>query len=298
MKTLTFKKLDAFSVNGSSGNPAGAVYLNSNSELAPKEMQKLARELKGYVSEVGFIFKIESNHYWIRYYSSEREVIFCGHATIAIMYDLIQNNSELFNEKQIYISTKNSKLTVENRIQTDNCVFITSPSPKFKPFTDTIEHISKTLRIDTNDINDNYPISIVNAGLETLIVPISSLNSILSMSPNFEELNSYCIANSIDIITLFSEEVSFKSNQYRTRVFSPTFGYLEDPATGSGNAAFGHYLLVNNKWNNKSISIEQSSSPDKPNIVKLVAYDDGNNKFRVLFGGNALVRVEGTYYLF
>jgi len=171
MKALTFKKLDAFSVNGSSGNPAGAIYLKSNDELSPLEMQQLARELKGYVSEVGFISNIESNHYWIRYYSSEREVTFCGHATIAIMYDLLQNNSDLLNQKQIYLSTKNSNLLVENRIQAENCVFITSPSPHFKPFTDTKGHISQALRSDIQDINDHAPISIVNAGLETWVYP-------------------------------------------------------------------------------------------------------------------------------
>jgi PhzF family phenazine biosynthesis protein len=298
MKKLAFKKLDAFSVNGSAGNPAGAVYLNSRSDLTPEEMQKLARELKGYVSEVGFISRIESNHYWIRYYSSEREVNFCGHATIAIMYDLIRNDSELFDQKQITISTRNSDLIVENRIQTDNSVFITAPSPTFRLFTDTLKHISDALRIGTKDVSKKYPISIVNAGLETLIVPVSSLNGILTVSPDIEELKTYCIANSIDIITLFCEEVSIESNQYRTRVFAPVFGYLEDPATGSGNAAFGHYLLAENRWDTKSISIEQSGSPDKPNIVKLAAYDDGNNQYRVLFGGNALVRIEGKYHLF
>jgi PhzF family phenazine biosynthesis protein len=251
-----------------------------------------------FFSEVGFISNIESNHYWIRYYSSEREVTFCGHATIAIMYDLIQNNSNLLNQKNIYISTQNNKLIVENRIRDENCVFISSPSPNFKPFTDTKEHVSQALRIDKHEINDNYPISIVNAGLETLIIPISSLNSILTITPDLDGLKSYCIANSIDIITLYSEEVASHSNQYRTRVFAPTFGYLEDPATGSGNAAFGHYLLDINKWNMESISIEQNSSIDKPNIVKLVAYDNGKGQFRVLFGGNALVKVEGTYYLF
>jgi PhzF family phenazine biosynthesis protein len=297
MKALTFKKLDAFSVNGSSGNPAGTIYLKSNDELTPTEMQKLARELSGYVSEVGFISTIESNHYWLRYYSSEREVTFCGHATIAIMYDLIQHNADLLYQKQIYINTKNSKLIVENRIPSENCVFISSPSPNFKPFSDTKESISQALRIDIHDIHDHYPISIVNAGLETLIVPISSLNRILTISPDFDELKSYCIAHAIDIITLYSEEVASQSNHYRTRVFAPTFGYLEDPATGSGNAAFGHYLLDRKKWNRESISIEQNSSLDNPNIVKLVACDDGQGQLRVLFGGNALVKAEGTYYL-
>ncbi len=296
MKSLAFKKFDAFSTNGSSGNPAGAIYLSREDELEPAEMQQIARELKGFVSEVGFVAKTEPNHYWIRYYSSEREVDFCGHATIAIMYDLICSNSELSDQKQIFITTKNSKLTIENHVKTDNCVFVSAPSPKVRPFIDTKAHLSKALRIGTNEIDDSRPISIINSGLETLIVPIASLKSILSASPDFAELKSYCISNSIDIITLFSKEVTFKDNQYRTRVFAPTFGYLEDPATGSGNAAFGHYLLINNNWSGKQISIEQSKSSDRPNIVKLIALEEMDRQYRVLFGGNACTKIEGKYY--
>ena len=34
----------------------------------------------------------------LKYYSSEREVDFCGHATISIMYDLMKNGKELINK--------------------------------------------------------------------------------------------------------------------------------------------------------------------------------------------------------
>ena len=96
------------------------------------------------------------------------------------------------------------------------------------------------MRIDLDEINNGYPASTVNAGLETLIVPIKRLNGILSISPILDELKVFCIENSIDIITVFSDEVADKKNRYRTRVFAPTFGYLEDSATGSGNSAFGY----------------------------------------------------------
>jgi predicted PhzF superfamily epimerase YddE/YHI9 len=38
-------------------------------------------------------------------------------------------------------------------------------------------------------------------------------------------------------IDAFTTETADGGNRYRTRVFAPTFGYLEDPATGSGNSA-------------------------------------------------------------
>ena len=62
----------------------------------------------------------------------------------------------------------------------------------------------------------------------------------------------------VDIILLYTEETSTMKSRYRTRVFAPTYGYLEDPATGSGNAALGYYLLRNNMWEGESIKIEQT----------------------------------------
>lgn len=297
MKSLAFKKLNAFSVNGSPGNPAGAVYLKSDKDLAPAEMQEIARALKGFVSEVGFVAPIGTGRYWIRYYSSEREVNFCGHATIAILYDLIRNSPELLDRKEVFIRTAKDELAVENRIRTEDCVFIHAPRPEFRPFRDTRERLSGALGVETGDIRDDLPVSIVNAGLETLIVPVVSLERILAVSPDLERLKAYCIANAVDIVTLYSDEVSFPSNRYRTRVFAPTFGYLEDPATGSGNAAFGYYLLAHGGTDGKPVSIEQNDSRHRPNIVKLSARVDGEGRHHVAFGGNALVKFEGTYYL-
>lgn len=297
MKSIVFKKLNAFSANGSSGNPAGAVYLKNQGDLSPGEMQEIARELKSFVSEVGFVAGIDAGRYWIRYYSSEREVNFCGHATIAILYDLIRNSPELLARKEVFIHTAKDELAVENRIPTEDCVFIQAPRPAFRPFADDREGLSGALGVETGDIRGDLPVSVVNAGLETLIVPVVSLKRILAVSPDLEGLKAYCIANGIDIVTLYSGEVSFSSNRFRTRVFAPTFGYLEDPATGSGNAAFGYYLLANRMTDGKPLSIEQNDSRDRPNIVKLSAREDEAGRYHVSFGGNALVKFEGTYYL-
>ena len=79
----------------SSGNPAGVIYLNKYNDLTTDEMLQIAKELKGFVSEVGYIWENEDGSFGLRYYSSEREVEFCGHATIAIMYDLIKNRADL-----------------------------------------------------------------------------------------------------------------------------------------------------------------------------------------------------------
>ena len=156
---------------------------------------------------------------------------------------------------------------------------------------------AEVVKIKPGEMSDNYPVSVVNAGLETLIVPIKSLKTVLSLSPQLDELKSYCQLNSIDIITVFTDEPAHKPNRFRTRVFAPTFGYLEDPATGSGNAAFGYYLLKNGKWGGKSMTLEQNGDFASPNIVKLITRKTENGKVHVLFGGGAIVRIQGEYIL-
>jgi PhzF family phenazine biosynthesis protein len=92
--------------------------------------------------------------------------------------------------------------------------------------------------------------------------------------------------------------VADKNSNYRTRVFAPTFGYLEDPATGSGNSAFGYYLLKNNLWKGETVTIEQNGLKNNFNIVKLQKQIDEKGNTRVLFGGGAIIRIEGKYKLY
>jgi len=297
MKKFKFKKIDAFATQESDGNPAGMVYLNSLDDITSDEMLRIAKELKGFVSEVGYVSRIDENTFDLKYFSSEREVDFCGHATIAIMYDLIKNSDNLINQKQINIITCKGNLIVENRISNEDAVFITAPVPVFSPNEINTESIAEALRIDLDEIDNDYTATIVNAGLETLIVPINSLNGILSISPELNELKGFCIENEIDIITVYTDEVSDKENSYRTRVFAPTFGYLEDPATGSGNSAFGYYLLKNKIWDGTFMSVEQNGSIENPNIIKLMAKDTEGANLQVVFGGGAIVRIDGEYIL-
>lgn len=77
---------------------------------------------------------------------------------------------------------------------------------------------------------------------------------------------------------------------YITRVFAPKFGYLEDPATGSGNSAFAYYMLQYDLWDRRDILIEQGGYNQIYNGVR-ISYCDGS----VLFGGSATIRICGKY---
>ncbi|PKA99118.1 PhzF family phenazine biosynthesis protein [Flavobacteriaceae bacterium MAR_2009_75] len=290
-----FKKIDAFATEKSDGNPAGYILLDKLVDISETEMLQIAKELKGFVNEVGYVAKVGKSEFDLRYYSSEREVDFCGHATIAILYDLIKTDDSVANIPTLTINTNKGTLKVENRYKESDSVFIMSPNPEAKVISVDVGELADKLMIDKGKIDSGFPISVINAGLSTLIVPITDLESILSIAPQLDELKDYCLSQEVDIIEVFTSNVSVKTNDYRTRVFAPTFGYIEDPATGSGNSAFGYYLINNNLWTTETLTIEQNGLMDNFNIVKLQKRIDESNKLRVSFGGGAITRIEGKY---
>lgn len=296
-KDYSFKKIDAFATAGSEGNPAGTIWLNSKEEIDHEGMLQIARELKGFVSEVGFIHKLDEELFGVKYYSSEREVNFCGHATIALMYELFSSDERISGKETITILTNDGPLEVENRIASDNAVFIMSPEPIFSSKKPETDKIARKLRIDESEINHRLPIKIVDAGLRTLLVPINTLESILAINPDLLELKAFCEESHVDIIEVFTEQTSLRDNDFRVRVFAPTFGYLEDPATGSGNSALGYYLLENQMWKRDTLVLEQNNSKENYNIIKLHQKADSKCNTRVVFGGGANKRIEGTYTL-
>ncbi|MCE1252354.1 MAG: PhzF family phenazine biosynthesis protein [Anaerolineae bacterium] len=292
MKTLQFKKIDAFTANGSSGNPAGYVYLAPGESLSEAEMQQMGRELKGFVSEVGFVSP-QADHYRLRYYSSECEVAFCGHASIAIMYDLLNRQEQAPAEVQIEVNA--GRLTVYNDIKDSNAVYIMAPEPLYLPCPVNAQETAAILGMTVDEINPLLPLRLIDAGLRTLLVPLLRLKTCLRLLPDQAALKTFCEGHDIDIVHVFTGETALPENRYRTRVFAPRFGYLEDPATGSGNSAFGFYLLEEKLWPG-DFSIEQGPDATHPNVVK-IKRSNQEGKERILFGGCASTRIEGCYYL-
>ena len=293
MRAFEYRKIDAFTSGNSLGNPAACLYLSSEQNLSEDEMLSIAKQHKGFVSEVIYCLSESQSKYKLKYYSSECEVDFCGHGTIACMYNLIKETPELINLREITINTnKKGILTVYNEMEAQNAVYITAPNPKYIGANIDINDIAKNMSININQISNDYPIDIIDAGLKTLIIPINTLNDEINIFPNEQTLKEFCLINDVDIILIYTLETDNSKNVAHTRVFAPKFGYLEDPATGSGNSAFGYYMLKNDAWSGNPISIEQGGIDRIFNTINL-SYKDN----KVLFGGKATIRIKGLFYL-
>lgn len=294
LKKLDFKKIDAFTMGSSSGNPAGYILLERPDQLSKEEMQKIASELKGFVNEVGFVFR-RDKEFDLKYYSSECEVAFCGHATIAIMYDLISTDPALLYEKELNIRVRAGKLSVFNHVRDEDAVYIMAPLPEYLESSISFDETAKALGAPLVAFDSGKPLRVIDGGLRTLIVPMASLKDCLDLYPDQKKLKEFCLKKDFDIVHVYTDDVSTEGAGYRTRVFAPKYGYLEDPATGSGNSAFGYYLADEGMWEDDFV-IEQGPSLNDPNVVRIKRLKEIGTD-RILFGGSGTTRIEGKYFL-
>lgn len=291
MKKYKYKKVNAFTSSVSKGNPAAYLMLDHDT-LSHDEMLAIGKEHSGFVSEVVFCSSTQAADLKLTYYSSECEVDFCGHGTIATMYDLIKCDDQLRQKREISIETnKKGILTVYNSIEDEDAVYITSPKAQHLKLTISKDQIAEALQLPAVEFDERYPIDFIDAGLRTLIVPVKKYEIEISTYPNEAQLKQFCIMNEIDIILIFCLTASKDEYIAHTRVFAPKFGYLEDPATGSGNSAFANYIYKNGLWNGSPVKIKQGGDNIDFNTVNIKMIGD-----RVLFGGKAKVSIDGEYY--
>ena len=290
MKQYRYIKSNAFTSGASLGNPAAAL-ITEDECLTSEQMQQIAAEHKGFVMETVFCSPSETAECKLTYYSSECEVDFCGHGTIATMYSIIKDDAALRAKKVLTVETnKKGMVSVYNEIDTEDAVYIEAPSPIEHAMNIPVEDIEGILTLRKGSINRDRAIRIIDAGLRTLIVPITQFEDEVSVYPDEAALKVFCEENDIDNILIYSLQVADASNFAHTRVFAPKFGYLEDPATGSGNSAFANYLLSENMWDGSPITIEQGGNDRIFNAVKLKTLNG-----KVLFGGRATKKIEGYY---
>lgn len=292
MDTYKYKKIDAFTSGLSLGNPAACVYLDNDQILTDAQILDIAKQHKGFVSEVVYCKNREDSSFDLTYYSSECEVPFCGHGTIACMYSLIKNTPELQLQPEVSIHTRQKgNLTIYNKIPEQDAIYISAPEPVHLDIPVTMQEIADNLQIDISKISKEHPIDFIDAGNRTLIVPIASFDDEISVFPDEQTLKNFTLKNGIDIILIFCMETEDKTHKAHTRVFAEKYGYLEDPATGSGNSAFGYYMLKNTLWNGDKIALEQGGNNRIFNTVHLCR-ENG----KLLFGGRATTRIDGFYY--
>ena len=230
-------RLSAFTTDPKGGNPAG-VWIGS-SLPATVVMQQIAAQV-GY-SETAFIYPQHGLERTIRYYSPQKEIDFCGHATIASGVLL----GELDGDGDYRFNTRVGVVPV--RVQSEEGqrhASLTSVEPSSKPAPiAVVEEALDCLHWKINELDPAIPPAFAYAGAWHLVLAVTTAARLSDLHYDFECLKQLMLAEDLTTLQLIWRE---NDELYYARNPFPVGGVVEDPATGAAAAALGGYLRIAN----------------------------------------------------
>ncbi|MDK9736030.1 PhzF family phenazine biosynthesis protein [Vibrio sp. D404a] len=224
--------VNAFTKDGSGGNPAGVV-LNADN-LNDKDKLRIAQTI-GY-SETAFVTSDEEVDFEVSFFTTTGEVDFCGHATLATFSVLHQKG--FITDGQYRQRTKAGILPVS--VNALGEVTMEQALPTFgRTFSNS--EMSGLIGIDEKALEPvSFPAQVVSTGLPDLIiqVPTGYLDKV-----NIDEAKLIEFSKEHELVGAHVFELSGETEITAScRNFAPLFGISEESATGSASGALSCHL--------------------------------------------------------
>lgn len=280
--------LSAFAKTSEGGNPAG-VCLDADN-LSEEQMQKIAAQV-GF-SETAFVQKSKKADFKVRFFTPTNEIALCGHATIATFSLMFQKGK--IPAGKYRQETKAGVLGIE--IMANGLVFMNQNPPQYLGVL-TKEKIAECLNLKASDIDTRFPVEIVNTGVPTIVVPLSSLETLLRLKPTMKKILDVTKKYQNSLMYVFTRETKSKSSTAHGRMFAPSHGIDEESATGMANGALACYLFKHDLISDPSnLIFEQGYSMNKPSEIFGKLKIDRNEIKEVIIGGTAMLMKELEIY--
>ena len=212
MKTIY--QVDAFTDKPFKGNPAGVMIVDENFPV--EEMQNLAAEMN--LSESAFIIP-NGNEFRIRYFTPNREVPLCGHATLASAHIIYELGLKKPNESIVF-KAEGGELIMSKQGEWISMKFPAYPLTKMN------------VQADFKATVGFEPLEMYSSIYDWVIAVAASEADVLGAKPNLELLKTNGLAHLM--ITAKGEQ---PDRDFVLRVFAPLVGINEDPVTGSAHCA-------------------------------------------------------------
>ena len=228
---VTIYVTSAFSKEGKGGNKAGVVL--HRPDLSSAQMLMIAKEL-GY-SETAFVVDSQVADFKLRYFTPTEEVDLCGHATIATFATLRLLNK--LGKEKYTIETKAGILTIQ--IKADGLIFMEQNCPTYF---DVLKPDMVKGCMEEHVISREFPIQIISTGLKDVMLPITSQEEIMAMTPDFKAITD--LSRELDVVGIHAFALTDSSDITAVcRNFAPLYGINEESATGTSNCALASYLF-------------------------------------------------------
>jgi PhzF family phenazine biosynthesis protein len=223
----------------------------------------------------------------MRYFTPNREIAFCGHATVATFHVLaVCGRVSLPGSYVLRCSAGPLAVTLE--AGENGCqVWLTTPQFPFVPSPVPAAELLALLGATGAPLDPVLPI--VRCG-PRIYVPLARRADVTALHPRFQALRDAGARHDVHGFYVFSRETVLPGSVTHGRYFAPYSGVLEDPVTGSASGPLAMFLRDHGVLGSPSRArAEQGFAMGRPGTVLLDV--DGSGQIRI--GGEAVTAIEG-----
>jgi trans-2,3-dihydro-3-hydroxyanthranilate isomerase len=296
-----FVTLDVFTKRALAGNPL-AVVLDAEG-LDSAAMQAIAGEFN--LSETVFVLPPDEERHRarLRIFTPGRELPFAGHPTVgtAVLLALQDRRGE---PGAVAFGLEETAGIVPCVVEVEgegrgHARFRAPRLPEISGEGRDPAEIAWALGIDPPEIGfDRHMPSRHSASVAFDYVPVAGLDAVGRARPSADAFRK-AFGGEHQSVFVYTRQTSDSGRRFRARMFAPSFGIPEDPATGSAAAAFAGVLMQFEPLGDgeHDFIIEQGYEMGRPSDIALqIVIEEGRLK-SVEIGGAAVVVSEGTLRL-
>ncbi|MFX1508410.1 MAG: PhzF family phenazine biosynthesis protein [Promethearchaeota archaeon] len=281
-----------------SGNQLATFWKLSENELSTDEMQGITREMN--FSETTFVLpsEVEKCLRKVRIFTPGREIPFAGHPTLGTAFVL--KNREIIGPKatKIYLELGIGPIAVEFQ---DKLIKMHQPKPEFLTKFQDRKIMAKIMGISPDLILQEYPMQYVSTGFPFFIVPLASLEAIQAINLDINLLLNTLKGFPSQELLVFTPNTVYTDSHVHVRMFAPSVGVPEDPATGSAAGPLGCYLeeyqVISNHIRGKPFVLEQGYEINRPSKLIVHCSYETDEIVEAVVGGEVRITVEGKFFL-
>jgi len=278
--TLRYVVADVFTDRALAGNQL-AVFTDARG-LDDETMQALALEI-GF-SETTFVLPAErGGTIRVRIFTPVTELPFAGHPVLGTAWVL----GAPLQRGVVELETGSGVVPVElERDESGAIVFgrMAQPIPTVEPYPDPGE-LFVALGIEGSAL----PVERYDNGVRHTFVVLESREEVAALRPDFAALTE---------LEVMANCVAGSGTKWKTRMFAPSSGVPEDPATGSGAGPLVCHLCRHGlvEWGTE-IEISQGEEIGRPSTLYARSEGGDGSIERVEVGGRAVVVARGEFRL-
>jgi len=297
---FSFHTLDVFTDVRFGGNPL-AVVLGADA-LTPEQMQLIAREFA--LSETVFVLKPSNSAHTasLRIFTPVQEVPFVGHPTVgcAVLLAQLRLRDVGGENDQIVIFEQGIGIVrVGVRLGPDGAAFAEFQAPKLPQeagILPPVEQLAAGLGLIPNEIGfENHRPLCFASGPAFAFIPVISLEAISKAYVNMEHWTSGFDEQGVVGAYLYTRECVHTTSTFHARMFAPTAGVMEDPATGSAAICLCgamHYFDELPSGTHRRI-VEQGYEMGRQSEIELTTIIEGGKLDSIRVGGTTVAVSEG-----